>query len=143
MHSLANSLRSVIQAHPCVKHYDNTDPESLFRHHGQPPRRSISGPSLYTFERRSPDWSITESDVYRNSSPIPHPLIDHPDLEKGFQRPKEWGEKSPDLIEAETISGQMRRIDRLRLARRGKLPESQTEEEKSKWDSDDDDALEH
>lgn len=77
-------------------------------------RRSISGPSLYTPELRSSEWSVKESDVYRNASAIRHPLIDHPDLEKGFQRPKEWGEKTPDLIEAELISRQMRDMDRLR-----------------------------
>jgi hypothetical protein len=44
-------------------------------------------------------------------------LIEHPDLEKGYQRPKEWGERSPDLVEAELISGQMRGIERLRRDR--------------------------
>lgn len=122
------SLTSFIRAHPSPKHLHNAPRQILHRKPNQP-RRSISGPSLYTFERRSPEWSITESDVYRNSSPVPHPLIEHPDLEKGFQRPKEWGEKTPDLIEAEVISEQMRRIDRLKMERLGKLPQSQEDEE--------------
>jgi hypothetical protein len=132
------SLLSFLDSHPAPQGHQNTDTESI-NYHTDPSRPSISGPSLYTFERRTPDWSITESDVYRNASPIPHPLIEHPDLEKGFQRPKEWGEKTPDLIEAEAISAQMRkidqlrrerleRIDRLRAERFGKLPEVQGEE---------------
>jgi hypothetical protein len=115
IHSLTNSLRSFIHhPHPLSV---STDPESL---RNPQRRRSISGPSLYIFSRHSPDWSITETDVYRNASPIPNPLIEHPELEKGFQRPKEWGEKTPDLIEAEAISGEMRRIERLRRERAGK-----------------------
>jgi hypothetical protein len=132
------SLLSFLDSHPAPQDHQKIDTESL-NHHPDPNRPSISGPSLYTFERRTPDWSITESDVYRTASPIPYPLIEHPDLEKGFQRPKEWGEKTPDLIEAEAISEQMRkidqlrrerleRIDRLRAVRFGKLPRVQREE---------------
>ena len=127
--SYLHSLQSFIRANPSPTHvHAQAEPELLQQQH-HPPRPSISGPSLYTFERRSPEWSITESDVYRNSSPIRHPLIEHPDLEKGFQRPKEWGKRTPDLIEAKAISAQMRRIDRLRAERNGKLPELDEGEE--------------
>lgn len=116
--SITMSLRSFLNAHPSPpRNHSTTDPEVLPHHHQSRP--SISGPSLYTFEDRSPDWSITESDVYRNASPIWRPLIEHPDLENGFQRPKEWGKKTPDLIEAEAISRQLRMIDRLRAQRLG------------------------
>lgn len=60
---------------------------------------------------------MTDNEVFRNASPIANPLIEHPDLRKGFQRPKEWGEKTPDLIEAEVISRQMRMIERLQRER--------------------------
>jgi hypothetical protein len=123
-HSLTMSIRSFLLAHPSPSSAHITDHEYPYQLR-QKPGLSISGPSLYTFERRSPDWRITESDVYRNASRIPNPLIDHPDLEKGFQRPKEWGEKTPDLIEAEMISGQMWRIDQLKQERLGKLPARQ------------------
>lgn len=124
------SLRSFMRAHPTPTHaHAQADPETS-HDHPHPPGRSISGPSLYTFERRSPDWSITESDVYRNASSIPHPLIEHPDLEK-FRRPEEWGEKTPDLIEAEAISKQMRGMARLRQERLGKLPELRRDEEET------------
>jgi hypothetical protein len=130
------SLRSFITAHPFPQHRNEPDLESA-PDHPQGNRPWISGPSLYTFERRSPEWSITESDVYRSASPIPHPRIDHPDLEKGFPRPKEWGEKTPDLIEAELISSQMRRMDRLRAERLGKLPESRMDEMEQQKESTD------
>jgi hypothetical protein len=90
--------------------------------------RFISGPSLHAFDRRGPEWLITDSDIFRDASPIPHPLIEHPDIEQ-FQRPKEWGSKTPDLIEAEAISKQMRGIDRLRQQRLANMPESHRDEE--------------
>lgn len=121
INSVTMSLRSFLHAHPSPQQRgNNADSESPPPHHHQS-RHSISGPSLYTFDRRSRDWSITNSDVYRNASLISRPLIEHPDLEKGFQRPKEWGEKTPDLIEAEAISRQMGRVDRLGAERLGKL----------------------
>lgn len=110
----------MVRGHPSPTHAPKeTDPESLI-HQPNPIRPSISGPSLYTFERHTPDWSITESDVFRNASPIPRPLIEHPDLEQGFKRPREWGPPSPDLKEAQAISGQMRRIDWLKNERDGR-----------------------
>ena len=131
-----------MRAHPTPTNIHNpVEPESSQQQHRL--RRSISGPSLYTFEHRSPEWSVTESDVYRNASAIRHPLIEHPDLEKGFQRPKEWGEKTPDLIEAELISRQMRGIDRLRAERRGKLQERKGKEDGDKVDCVDGSQNEH
>lgn len=88
----------------------------------------ISGPSLYTFDRRGPEWLITDSDVFHNASSIPYPLIEHPDIEQ-FQRPKEWGRKTPDLFEAEVISKQMRELDQLRQETLDNVPDSPTDEE--------------
>ncbi|ERF76728.1 hypothetical protein EPUS_02267 [Endocarpon pusillum Z07020] len=129
--SYLHSIRSFMRAHPTPTSI-HSPAESDLSQRQQRLRRSISGPSLYTGEHRFSEWSVTESDVYRNASAIRHPLIDHPDLEKGFQRPKEWGEKTPDLIEAELISRQMRATDRLRAEGRGKFQELKGKEDGDK-----------
>jgi hypothetical protein len=46
-----------------------------------------------------------------------------------FQRPKEWGRKTLDLLEAEVISEQMREFDQLRQERLDNVPDSPTDEE--------------
>lgn len=124
-----------MRTHPTPTHIDShSEPETSHQQQQHPLRPSISGPSLCNSVRRSPEWCVTENDVFRNASPIRHPLIEHPDLEKGFQRPKEWGEKTPDLIEAELISRQMREIDRSRAERRGKSQEAKGKEEEDRID---------
>ncbi|KAF7504221.1 hypothetical protein GJ744_002543 [Endocarpon pusillum] len=126
--SYLHSIRSFMRAHPTpTSIHSPAEPESSQRQ--QRLRRSISGPTLYNIR---PAWSVTASDAYRNASAIRHPVIDHPDLEKGFQRPKEWGEKTPDLIEAELISSQMRAVDRLRAKKSGKFQELKGNEDGDK-----------
>ncbi len=124
-----------MRTHPTPTNIDSqSEPETSHQQQQHPLRQSISGPSLRTAIPRSPEWSVTESDVYRNASPIRHPLIGHPDLEKGFQRPKEWGEKTPDLVEAELISRQMRDMDRARAEKRGKSQKLNGKEEEDIFD---------
>jgi hypothetical protein len=121
----AQSLRSFLHTIPTPTHARvQADLESSAAH-PPPPGRLISGPSLRTFDRWGPEWLVTDSDVFRNASSIPHPLIDHPDIEQ-FQRPKEWGRKTPDLLEAEAISQEMRELDQLRQEGLDDVPDSPT-----------------
>lgn len=142
---LTSSFRSFIHTQPFSSHRESSSSEPSCEYHrclhaqNQNLRSSISGPSHFNITHGRPERSTTESDLYLNASPIQHVKIEHPDLEKGLpSRPGECGERTTDLIEAELISGQIRRIDYLRQERLEKSLDVERERGRVRGDEADD-----